>query len=208
MHVLLIKPDIAKDYPFEFGEAQIPLGLASIAGVLEQNSIKVSIIDNYLDRKNITELIFEIQKLNPNLIGISCDITSIKSVTDIVGEMRKRLEIPVVVGGPEVSVYPKETFLRTRPDVCIYGEGELTMLELCKLIDSFNFNEDKLERIQGIIYLKNGSIKITLPRPFMQNLDELPFMPRNLFPLNKYKRMHAMLNLKPMDYICTSVSTI
>ena len=111
MHVLLIKPDIPKNYPLGYQEPQIHLGLASIAGVLEQNGMKVSIIDNYLDRKNTNELIIEIQKLKPDIIGITCDIASIKSVADIVGEIRKSLDIPVIVGGPEVSVHPKELSL-------------------------------------------------------------------------------------------------
>jgi len=35
----------------------------------------------------------EIQKLEPDLIGITCDIASIKSVTNIVGEIRKSLAL-------------------------------------------------------------------------------------------------------------------
>jgi hypothetical protein len=48
MKVVLIKPDLPNNYPLERNQAEVHLGLASIAGVLERNGIEVSVIDNYL----------------------------------------------------------------------------------------------------------------------------------------------------------------
>lgn len=202
MHIILIKPDLPDDIPFERPLPEVHLGLASIAAILERNHFKVSVIDNFLNRENVERLAERVRTLNPDVVGVNCDLVSIGNVRKIVGAVKK-LGIPTVVGGPEVSVHPKDTFLRTKPDICVYGEGELTMLELCQLIDSFGLDAKKLEPVKGVVYSKDGDVKINPPRPLIRDLDILPFMALHLFPMDRYERK-SELGITPTDLICTS----
>ena len=42
------------------------------------------------------------------------------------------------------------------------------------------------------------------PRKLMENLDEIPFMPLELFPMDKYVRSFCELEVYPVDLMCTS----
>jgi len=202
MHIVLIKPDLPDDIPVYRHAPEVHLGIASIAAVLEQNGIKVSVIDNFLNRESVTGLIQKIKMLNPDIVGINCDLVSICNVSEIVNKTRE-LGIITIVGGPEVSVHPEETFLRTKADICVYGEGEFTMLELCQLLDRFGLDKDKLVTVKGIVYCQDSSIKVNQSRPLIQDLDVLPFMALHLFPMDKYARS-SELDIAPVDLICTS----
>lgn len=87
-----------------------------------------------------------------------------------------------VFGGPHASIYPKLTCCDPNVDFVIYGEGEETFLELLKNMPKKNF-----DKIHGLVY-KNGKKVIVNPRrPFIANLDNLPFPKRDLFPLKIYQ---------------------
>ncbi len=65
-------------------------------------------------------------------------------------------------------------------DVIIFGEAEETLRELLE-------GKNKSE-ILGIYYRENGEIKFTGQRPFIENLDEIPFPARHLVDNSIYRR--------------------
>jgi len=56
-------------------------------------------------------------------------------------------------------------------DCVVVGEGENTMLDLVKRIE----HGEGLTGIPGTMYRRNGQVRRERPRPFIENLDELPF---------------------------------
>ena len=60
-------------------------------------------------------------------------------------------------------------------DSVVRCEGEETLLELFHHLDQ----PGSWEQIKGIVYRRNGIIKVTPPRPLIQNLDYLPPPVRN-----------------------------
>lgn len=65
-------------------------------------------------------------------------------------------------------------------DYGILGEAEITLREILKGIPK--------EHILGIYYKENGEIKFTGNRPFIEDLDSLPFPARHLVDNNIYRR--------------------
>ncbi len=135
----------------------------------------------------------EIQKRNPVIVGIANPFTSqvehaIK-VANIVKEVDTR--ILTVVGGPHVSVVPIE-FLESAKnvDITVIGEGEYTMLDIIKFFEG----NKKINDIEGIAYRVNGKIVLNSPRPFNENLDELPYPAYHLIDMEQY------LNPKTIEY--------
>lgn len=85
-------------------------------------------INNQLD--NILEKIY---RQKPDVLLFSCYIWNIEYVKELASEFHKlRPEVPIWVGGPEVS-FETEQFLKENPAVTgiIMGEGEKTLTELC-----------------------------------------------------------------------------
>jgi radical SAM superfamily enzyme YgiQ (UPF0313 family) len=176
--------------------------LAAIAGILERNGFEVSILDNFLNRDSNDALLERIKEMAPDVVGINCDLISIDNVAKIVKRLRAA-DIPTIVGGPEVSIHPQDTFEFVSPDICVYGEGELTMLEFCKIMRERGVDRAALGEVEGIVYSSDERIVVNPPRRLMEDLDILPFMPLHLFAMDKYSRKSPD-GMDSTDLICTS----
>lgn len=198
--VLLINP------PSEFKTPILPLSLASIAAYLESKDkeIDISVIDAWAENMGFKELENRVSQSKADIIGIymiSPRYDKAKTTCEI---CRKALPDSIIIaGGPHPSAVPIET-LKEIPqlDICVIGEGEVTMYELVK---SFQ-EKSELLSVDGIAYRDKNSkeIIVTKPRDFIKNLDDLPFPARELFPLQKY-RIHPPYGRKnPYFSIVTS----
>ena len=79
---------------------------------------RVSVIyREFTINQQIDEILEEIYREKPDVIGFSCYIWNIAFVEELAEEFHKlRPEVPVWVGGPEVS-YETESFLREHPQI-------------------------------------------------------------------------------------------
>jgi radical SAM superfamily enzyme YgiQ (UPF0313 family) len=135
----------------------------------------------------------EVRRRKPDIVGISnpftCQVQHASKVADIVKELDS--EVTTVVGGPHVSAVPEEFLSETKNvDIAVMGEGEYAMLDIVKICEG----KKKPEEIQGIAYRKNGKIIQTPPRPFLKNLDELPYPAYHLVDMERY------LNPEKIEY--------
>jgi len=164
----------------------VPLSIAYIAAVLEKNNYKVSIYDPPpYEEFNIKK---EIQRLEPGIIGISCMSATFNKALEIAKEIKKYKDIPVVFGGIHATALPKETLSHDEIDYVIVGEGEYTFLDLVNCLNEGN----DLNSVKGLCRKKNHKIIINSTRPMLQNLDELPFPARHLFPKWYFMRWMCM----------------
>lgn len=156
-----------------------PLGILYIAANLEKYGYNVEVIDMQADEKLTFDDIKNILcKEKPDIVGLSVytpwRFDSFKLI-----KMAKETGAKTIIGGPHVTAMP-ELILRNYPyvDIAVRGEGEETVLEIVQ--------NENLENIQGIVYRKKGDIISNKPRPFIDNLDSLPFPARHLVPMDKY----------------------
>jgi radical SAM superfamily enzyme YgiQ (UPF0313 family) len=86
----------------------------------------------------------------------------------------------VVLGGPEPAMYAEE-YLAQGADVIVVGEGELTMAELL----SRDF--EGLSSVAGIVFRgDDGAVVRSPPRPYIKDLDSLPFPDRDAIDMDRY----------------------
>jgi len=202
---VLINPPQNAKYP------QPPLGLASIAAVLERQNYQVEILDANALPLSESEVTREIG--NVDIIGITAMTPFINSAIKVAKEIKK--EKPgstVIVGGAHVTVLPEET-LRNVPeiDIIVRGEGEETAVELYEALKSGN----RLQNVRGITYRDNGGVTSNPMRPLIADLDSLPLPAYHLLPLHRYK-LHpphgrklpfmAMLTSRGCPYNCVFCS--
>lgn len=87
----------------------------------------------YTINNQLEDILEKIYRQKPDVLLFSCYIWNIEYVKELVSEFHKlRPEVPIWVGGPEVS-FETERFLRENPAVTgiMVGEGERTLTELC-----------------------------------------------------------------------------
>lgn len=131
----------------------IPLGLASIAAVLEESGVDVEIL-NLADCRDVEGV--EIPE--SDWYGVSCVSATLPATRKIVSRLRGNGK--TVVGGPHPSVAPDETCSQVNPDVVMTGESEYLFRDLVT-----GAAEPEPIMHAGLI----------------QNLDSLPFPARHLF---------------------------
>jgi len=183
-HITLVNP------PYPQGAPQsifIPLGIAYLAAVLEKEKCSVNVIDCQVLKPTQRELESKLTEYQPDLVGVTTSTLTYEPAVQIL-KMAKRVlpDCVTLVGGPHVTVMDKET-LGTVPeaDIVVRGEGEQTILELART--AFGSHMQGLDEIAGITFRKNGHIDRTCDRPFIQNLDQLPFPAYKHFPLHKFR---------------------
>lgn len=157
-----------------------PLGMMSIAAVLEQNGIRVEIIDCYATPVTPEALVAKIVADPPDAVAFSCTTSSFLEGYHIAGMLKEqRPEIVIVAGGahactigpPLLDSFPAIDFL-------VIGEGEQTMLELARA------GFKGAERIPGVAYRGiDGKGVLSSHRELIADLDELPFPAYHLLPL-------------------------
>ena len=167
------------------GITALPLGLAYLASVLEAEGQRVKIIDCPTLNYDMRSLEKEVKGFKPDVVGITSTTSTIYDaykVAELIKEINSKAK--VVIGGPHVSFTAKET-LKECPfiDIVVRGEGEITTKELMLHLEKGL----SLEEVKGISFRKNGKIVETEDRPFIKNLDKLPFPAYHLLPMDKYK---------------------
>ncbi len=164
-----------------------PLGLASIAAVLERAGHKVKVIDSPTLELSMEEWLSMVKSENPDLVGMSLLTPLAPRGYKAIKALKSELpEVPVVVGGPHPSFLYEEA-LANGADVVVIGEGELTTLDLVNTLEEHGLDPSALKRVKGIAYRADGDgVRLTPPRPLVMNLDELPWPARHLLPMEKY----------------------
>jgi len=182
-------------YPFKTITCYPPLGLAYIAGYLEKNGFEVSILDrtsvfarshfhmDVLDKKTKEWM----SSLQPQIVGISCCTGEHGDALKVASMVKRTLaNIPVIFGGPHASALAP-LLLERYPiiDICVRGEGEISMLEICQ--------SNKLEDIKGISFRKDGQIIANPLREVYKNIDDFVFPARHLLDMDFYTKRSTHL---------------
>ena len=156
------------------------LGLESLAAFIREHGYSVKIIDCCALNLTINDTIPIILSYNPQFVGITAATVSINSAALLAKVLKEqRPNLKVIIGGSHISALPEETMKRfSQLDIGIIGEGELTINELLRALDE----KSSLYNIKGIIFREDDRLKMNEARPFIENLDTLPFPAWDLLP--------------------------
>lgn len=187
--IILIYPPFPMEERYGKGLAQIgtclpPLGLLSLAAVLEQNDYEVRVYDSDLRNSNVEQLVEYVKDYDPDFVGIYCNTSNYHRVLNYASNIKNIKNYPICLGGPHPVIEPAEVLKNKDIDYVVAGEGELTIIEF---LDFLN-NKKDLSLVKGIAYKKqDGSVAVNPKRELIQNLDVLPFPARHLVEINKYR---------------------
>jgi anaerobic magnesium-protoporphyrin IX monomethyl ester cyclase len=178
-HVTLVNP------PYPRGSFLHPpfpsLGLGYLAAVLEKNQFEVDLIDCQTSRFTHEEFRNEISKRQPDIVGITSAILTYKSALQI-AKIAKEVcpKCLTVLGGPFVTFWDEKALQDCASvDIVVRKEGENTMLELAERVEAGKDYYDVL----GTTCRKDGKIIKNPDRAYIENLDEIPFPARHLWPI-------------------------
>jgi anaerobic magnesium-protoporphyrin IX monomethyl ester cyclase len=205
--VILIYPPSSLSEEFsqleEVGNYQQPLGLAYLAAVLEKEEYQVKIIDAPPLGYSLEKVMDEILSFKPDYIGISAVTPTYYKAKLLAERLKEVISTVIIIGGPHVTALPEETLGNKCFDIGVVGEGEMTFLELLKVLE--NGDEKKLEEVRGIVFRRGDKVIKTAPRSFIADLDKLPFPARHLMPpLSLYHPTPATFRKRPIGTLMSS----
>ena len=139
-------------------------------GLAEQAEISLA---EYTINHQMEQILQDIYKRKPDVIGFSCYIWNISYVKMILADIKKVLpDVKIWAGGPEVS-YHGEAFLKEEPavDLVMMGEGEITFAHFLKAL----LEGEDLKQVPGLIVRNaDGTFTNTGFRQVM-DMSQIPF---------------------------------
>jgi len=184
--IILINPPyltVPGKYEEKVKYYQMPLGISYLASYLRsyEKDIEIKLLDANALGLKIDEIVDEVEKFNPDIVGITATTLTSSITREILKRVKeKNSKILKCVGGPHPTALPFD--MLPDADICVLGEGERTITEILRYLDG----DFSIEKINGISYIDGGGKKITSPREYINNLDKIPFPSHSLLPLSRY----------------------
>ncbi|MCU0820969.1 MAG: B12-binding domain-containing radical SAM protein [Spirochaetes bacterium] len=188
MKVLLVNPF----YPFSESPTP-PFGLMAIGAYLLEHGIEAKIEDYIITPFSKERVKKVLDEYKPDVVGATSVTMNVKTALKTVKAYKEaNPDIVTVMGGPHVS-FDADDILKEHPyvDFIVRGEGEITFHELLEKIDSKSSVKDVL----GISYMEKGKVINNPQRPFIDDINILPYPARHLVSLSRYKSLGIPVNM-------------
>ena len=176
----------------------MPLGILQIGTILHKEGYIVRLFDSLFEN-DLRNTKRGLKGFKPDVVGISTLSCFLENSARLIKYSKRKLGAVTIMGGPHATAEPDVVKIIRGLDYAVIGEGEATILELLNFIEMKRLRErkKKIEKpvpestdpasIKGIAFLRNGGLVITEPRAFIDDLDSLPIIKRDLIPtLNQF----------------------
>ncbi|MDO8721501.1 MAG: radical SAM protein [Syntrophales bacterium] len=217
MKILLLNPPYFKKFSrpqrspavTKSGTIYFPMWLAYCAGVLEEAGYGVTFTDAPAGGLDLEDILRHGERLRPELIVIDTSTPSIENDIRVGEELKRKLpQSFIVLVGTHVSALPEETLLKNDSiDAVARREYEMTIRELASLLEELPLppqRRDDLRKVAGLSFRSNGKVIHNPDRPYMKNLDDLPWVSKTY---KRHLRIQDYFNpnaLYPMVTLITS----
>jgi anaerobic magnesium-protoporphyrin IX monomethyl ester cyclase len=163
-----------------------PLGIMAIASAARGlGHPQMHILDMKVEGWTPAQACDAIEKLEPDVIGLSGMTYEAGCMHAVAREMRRRMPKAVIVcGGPHPSVAAEDVLADPSVDFVVRGEGEETF---AKLLDGLKEGREDWSECAGISWRNaDGAVRHNEDRPPPANLDAMPFPAWDLIDHAKY----------------------
>ncbi len=169
------------------GVSMPPLGILYIAAVLEKEGIEVEVVPADILNLSWRDIGRKIKNDRPDIVGVTSTTENRFQSFKLIQIAREAYpQALTIMGGPHASMAAEDTLTHIAAlDVVVRGEGELTMLELCRALEN-NKDLSVLKQIAGISFRLDGQVFSNPARPPIADLDSLPYPAFHLIPFKKY----------------------
>jgi len=181
-------------------DLEIPLGLLYLGASLKKAGYVPVVYDLMTGKMSEEELLSKLEGIK--IVGLSFGTDNRFDGFALCDKIKEKFpSITLIVGGWHVNSAPLDTMENIKSiDIISLNEGEITIVELVKAIK----NGITIQNVKGIYYRDDGEIVSTGARPFIKDLDDLPFPDRSLINFKDYNQKLPHKNNIPSTSIMTS----
>jgi len=201
MKIILLYPKWTSEYGL-FGSfakkagVYPPLNLAYLAQIAENLGHKVKIIDGEVENMPLERMIEETSAFEPNIIGITATTPFFHLAGELARGLKEKIkEVPILIGGPHITVLKEEAFSSSF-DYGFIGEAD-TSFPL--FLERYEKGED-ISGVKGILFREKGNVRFTGETDPIYDMDSLPLPARHLLKMDKYKigTLQGIKNFAPI----------
>ncbi|MGD0994037.1 MAG: radical SAM protein [Candidatus Bathyarchaeia archaeon] len=189
----------------------IPLGIAYLGAVAEKAGHDVTVVDCQAEKLTYDAFRRRISQVPSDVIGVTATTLLYKSAMQLINIAKEVHPNAVTMLGGSHGTFWDENALNeySSLDIVVRREGETTFIELLDKLRT----ENSFDEVLGITFRnKEGKISRNPDRPFLEDLDALPFPAHHLLPLDSLKRMGKVLfpliTSRGCVYWCDFCSTV
>lgn len=174
-----------------------PAGIGYISEFLGSKGIESAVFDLNVARKTERMLVEKIEEFRPDLVGFSMMSLNYKYNYDVIRRLKKAFpEMKIAAGGAHISTIREEALEDCEEiDYGIVLEGEYAFLELIEGADP--------DGIKGLIHRKEGRAVYNGDRPFIQDIDSLPYPRYGKFDKKDYSGLVSIFSSRGCPFECT-----
>jgi len=167
-----------------------PMGIGALSAILKRDGHDFEIWNQdmhhwpdddlriYLDENKFDVVVF-------SLIAGYYQYQKMKSLSKAINNSKQRPFY--AMGGYGPTPEPEFFLKKSGCDVICMGEGEVTFSKLLEAIE----NKKSLENVPGVAWMENGKLRKTPRAPLVHDLDSLPPIPYEKFPMHHYRMMRV-----------------
>ncbi len=159
-----------------------PLSLTWPAAIAEQHGHQVILIDARTLGLTKEEVLDRLIQFQPDIMGFMMTTYMYRETLEWIVYFKKRLKIPVVIGGYNLRVYPKESIMPGEIDFGVVNSSLYTIPELFKQLES----ERRFDDVPGLVYKEKGEIIQTPSLKPEERFEDYPNPARHLLPNELY----------------------
>ena len=184
------------------GTLYYPMWLSYAAALADQQGYPIDLIDVPAEGMGLEHVIHRMRDFSPGLIVVETSTPSIYNDAKVCETLKTALpEAFLLLVGTHVSALPEESLhLSNSIDAVAIGEYDDTVIELAEAIR----DKKDIGTVRGICYRKATKPVRTEKRPFIEDLDRIPFVStiyKRFLKIENYFNPNA---LYPMVTITTS----
>ena len=154
MKILFIYPttgrfEIAPDVRLRTGAFLPPLGILYLAKILELSGHSVEVIDCNAEgfhEDTIKKALWSSDAVGMTIYSVPEELENSKAIAKKIKHIAP--DIPLILGGPHCTMFPKQSLLDHQGDICVRGEAEHNISAIIEALEG----KRRLSSIPGIAY--------------------------------------------------------
>ena len=178
LFIYSIQKSVTQNKPI-LGQESIYFGISYIAAMLKKHGYecRLAVLDRRYKKKNITLLSKKIDSFKPQIVAFTAVFSEFDFICSIASQVKRAYPgLFLYAGGIHITLNPDVKYLNLFDALCI-GEGEYPTLEMVEHLSKGK----NIDNIQNL-WVKTPSGIIQNPtRPFISDLDAIPFAERDMW---------------------------
>ncbi|HJN76199.1 MAG TPA: radical SAM protein [Myxococcota bacterium] len=186
------------------------LSLLYVAGILEEAGCEVLLLDVHAHELSLEETVRKLRAFGPEYVGYTITTYLFFQTLDWIKAIKAELDVPTIVGGVHLSIYPHETLTHDAIDYAVTGEAELALPELLLALQT----NGALREVRGVAFRQGGPTAeggevIVTEAARDVDVDKAPFPARHLIDntvyhsfISKYRNFSCFITSRGCPYKC------